>query len=344
MRVHGRWLLVVVLGAALLSAGCIDGAQDAIAGNDTVQPQDTGGNSTGSGGSDDAGSSNETSGSDDGDSAERNRTDDGSSERNRTDSGGSDEAPKRSYPPWPDPAEASVRPGVRVVAGGGQCTSNFLFRTPDNATLMLGVAAHCVAENPRQGDGCDAATEPMEPGTEVTVSGAANGGRLVYSSWWTMQQNNESASNLCRYNDFALIALHPADRGEVHPALMHYGGPTGLAAPGDVQPGDKVLWYGNSDTRQDADELQRNEGYVVRKDSSWSAVMYSATPGVFGDSGSAVIDTDGRAVGLLSTIRLSPEAGSNGVPLISKVLSYANEHGANAELVTWQMLDQGRLP
>jgi hypothetical protein len=75
---------------------------------------------------------------------------------------------------WATLGEATIRPGVQVVAGGSQCTSNFLFTSPDNRTAYIGFAAHCVThEDPNNAeDGCDDASDPMDIGTKVEVEGA----------------------------------------------------------------------------------------------------------------------------------------------------------------------------
>lgn len=333
-----RTLIVLGLALTLVTAGCLDTlSPSSDDGNETVEPT----------GRDDGPSDDENSSSSDEGANESEEDANRSNRSNETSDGGSDGGSSddaRSYPPWPEPSEASVRPGVQIRSSSGQCTSNFLFRTPSNSTLMLGVAAHCVSENPRAGDGCDTDTGPFEPGAKVQIEGASNAGVLVYSSWFTMQATNESDSDACRLNDFALIAVHPGDRTSVHPALMHYGGPTALAGAGSLSPGDKVLWYGNSGTRSGIDEIQRNEGYVVREDGSRGFVMYSATPGVPGDSGSAVISNDGAAAGILSTVRIAPESGSNGVALLEPALAYANQNGVQVELVTWELFGDGQLP
>ena len=51
------------------------------------------------------------------------------------------------------------------------------------------------------------------------------------------------------------------------------------------------------------------------------------TPGIPGDSGSAFIDAQGRALGTLSTVQLAPLAGSNGVGDFAKELAYAQANG-----------------
>ena len=51
------------------------------------------------------------------------------------------------------------------------------------------------------------------------------------------------------------------------------------------------------------------------------------TPGIPGDSGSAFLSADGRALGVLSTVALAPLAGSNGVGDVAKELAYLNSTG-----------------
>ena len=50
--------------------------------------------------------------------------------------------------------------------------------------------------------------------------------------------------------------------------------------------------------------------------------MYTVTPGIPGDSGSAFIDAAGRAFGTLSTVAIAPLPASNGVSDLSRELSY----------------------
>jgi S1-C subfamily serine protease len=55
--------------------------------------------------------------------------------------------------------------------------------------------------------------------------------------------------------------------------------------------------------------------------------VYTATPGIPGDSGSAFLNADGKALGVLSTVAIAPLAGSNGVGDVAKELAYANSAG-----------------
>jgi S1-C subfamily serine protease len=58
--------------------------------------------------------------------------------------------------------------------------------------------------------------------------------------------------------------------------------------------------------------------------------VYTATPGIPGDSGSALIDAQGRAFGVLSTVQIAPMAAANGVGDISRELSYLDSHASFA--------------
>ena len=58
----------------------------------------------------------------------------------------------------------------------------------------------------------------------------------------------------------------------------------------------------------------------------WSHTVYTATPGIPGDSGSAFLNADGQAIGVLSTVAIAPLAGSNGVGDIGHELVYLNSH------------------
>lgn len=336
---RSRPVLVALVALFVASAGCLSGFGSGE--DEPLGPQGEDGNRTNETGNGSNSSSSNGTEDDQGNRSEGNGTGSGDrSDRNGTD-GGEDDASE--HPPWPSPEDATIRPGVQITLDGAQCTSNFLFRTPDNETLMLGVAAHCFAEGASTNtDGCDDDNQPAEPGTKVNIQGASNPGVLVYSSWWTMQRANASGA-ICQANDFALVAIADEDRSAVHPAMMHYGGPTQLASADSVSEGDKVLWWGNSGGRQDLDALQRNEGYITRSDGR-TAVMYSATPGVPGDSGSGVQAADGAAVGILNTVRFAPETGSNGVILLEPALVYAIQHGTFAELVTWEQFENGQLP
>ncbi|MDQ3762147.1 MAG: serine protease [Actinomycetota bacterium] len=229
-----------------------------------------------------------------------------------------------AVPSWAPAGQATVHPGVQTDTEGGECTANFIFY---NATdVFLGQAAHCAGTgNPTEVSGCTAGTKPL--GTPVTIRGASKPGTLVYSSWITMAERGEEDPDACEFNDFALVKIDPADRGNVNPSLPFFGGPTGKATTPPAV-GEQVLTYGNSPLRGGITALSPKAGISLGdKGNGWSHTCYTLTPGVPGDSGSAVLTNDGKALGVLTTLALAPFAGSNGVADLSRALDYANAHG-----------------
>jgi hypothetical protein len=65
----------------------------------------------------------------------------------------------------------------------------------------------------------------------------------------------------------------------------------------------------------------------------WNHPVYTVTPGIPGDSGSAFLDSSGRALGVLSTLAVLPVPLSNNAGDISREISYMNAHGLGASLV-----------
>jgi hypothetical protein len=141
-----------------------------------------------------------------------------------------------------------------------------------------------------------------------------------------MQAAGETDANTCQYNDIALVKLNPADYGKVNPSIPFWGGPTGTATT--TAQGDKVLSYGNSSLRLGITQLSPKEGLSLgASGGGWTHEVYTVSPGIPGDSGSAFIDRQGRAFGVLSTLQLAPLAGANGVSDVSRMIAYMESHG-----------------
>jgi hypothetical protein len=232
-------------------------------------------------------------------------------------------APAAALPAWAPAATAAIHPGVQTFTNGAQCTANFVF--VDASNVYIGQAAHCSGTGgSTETDGCSSGSLPL--GTEVEVSGASKPGVMVYNSWLTMQQTHETDPDACQFNDFALVRLDPADIGKVNPSIPFWGGPTALATSGTTT-GDSVYSYGNSGLRLGLSQLSPKQGVSLGDDGNgWSHNVYTLTPGIPGDSGSAFVDSAGGALGVLSTVQLAPLAGSNGVGDLARELSYLNEH------------------
>lgn len=212
---------------------------------------------------------------------------------------------------------------MQTVTDGGQCTANFVFTA--GADVYLGQAAHCAGTGGQtETDGCLAGSLPL--GTQVTVDGASQPGTLAYSSWLTMQQAGETDADACAHNDFALIRLDPADVASVNPTVPHWGGPTGVDSDGTTVL-ERVYSYGNSSLRGGITLLSPKAGTSLGSSGNgWTHNVYTVTPGIPGDSGSAFLDGQGRAVGVLSTLQIAPVPASNGVSDLSRMLAYARDH------------------
>lgn len=226
-------------------------------------------------------------------------------------------------PSWAPAASATVHPGVQTMTNGAQCTANFIFSDGSGAEY-IGQAAHCSGTgSSTDTNGCTSASLPT--GTPVTVTGASKPGTLVYNSWLTMQALGEKDANTCAFNDLALVKLDPADYGKVNPSIPNFGGPTGI---GGTAVGQKVYSYGNSELRGGVTQLSPKYGADVQEDGGgWSHDVYTVTPGIPGDSGSAFLNASGQALGVLSTVAIAPLALSNGVGDIGREVAYLQVHG-----------------
>jgi hypothetical protein len=142
-----------------------------------------------------------------------------------------------------------------------------------------------------------------------------------------MAKLGEKDPNTCAYNDFALVKIDPADRDKINPSVPFFGGPIGIStSPTAV--GDRIFTYGNSPLRGGLTALSPKTGVSPGDDGGgWSHACYTVTPGVPGDSGSAVLTSDGKALGVLASLTVAPLAASNGVGDMARELDYLNAHG-----------------
>jgi hypothetical protein len=225
---------------------------------------------------------------------------------------------------WAPAGSARIHPGVMTFTNGAQCTSNFVFKAGSN--VYLGQAAHCSGTgDATETNGCDSGSLPI--GTKVRISGASRPGTMVYNSWLTMQAKGEKGANACQFNDLALLKINAADLGKVNPSVPGFGGPTGGGSAGGT--GSTVYSYGNSELRGGVSKLSPKQGVLVLNEGGgWSHTVYTATPGIPGDSGSGFMNGSGRAFGVLSTLQVLPMAGSNGVGDLGRELAYMRSNSS----------------
>lgn len=236
---------------------------------------------------------------------------------------------------WAPAGTARLHPGVQTYTAGGQCTANFVF-TDDAGNVYLGQAAHCSGTGAAtETDGCDSGTLPLgtavtfnEGGSLLSEGTVVGRGVLAYSSWNTMQARGEDDAATCAYNDLALVRVADADVASVNPSVPFWGGPEGINTRGTVA-GDRVYSYGNSSLRFGLTALSPKTGISLGQDpvdEGWTHPLYTLTPGVPGDSGSAFLDADGNAVGTLSTLGLAPLPASNNIGDLAHELAYAQQY------------------
>jgi hypothetical protein len=186
-----------------------------------------------------------------------------------------------------------VRPGAIVESDVGQCTFNFLFQGSDGARY-IGTAGHCIlGDSPIGGD---VGEESWAPGTGPPARDGA-GNRIGEFAYAILQDPK----------DFALIRL---DGGvSASPQICHFGGPNGTNS--DQPSGLVVLNHFGNGVAVGAVLPARSSAAIGMPDPDHVFAQGAALPG---DSGSGVISSDGRAVGVLVTIGVhSSSIGTGGV-------------------------------
>jgi hypothetical protein len=250
-------------------------------------------------------------------------------------------APAQAAPQWAPAATAKIHPGTMMYTAGAQCTANFVY-TDASSNVYVGYAAHCAGlGEATDTNGCQAESLPLgtpvtfnEGGSLVSEGTVVGHGTLVYSSWLTMHGLGTTDENTCAYNDLALVKVAAGDLGKVNPSIPFWGGPTGIDTDGTAA-GDRVYTYGNSSLRFGISQLSPHTGISIGDDAAddgWSHPLYTVTPGVPGDSGSAFVSADGKAIGVLSTLGLAPLPLSNNIGDLGKELAFARASSGIAGL------------
>jgi hypothetical protein len=230
---------------------------------------------------------------------------------------------------WAPAGKAKIRPGVQMFTRGAQCTGNFVFKDRVGR-VYVGYSAHCAGKGEATDtNGCKTPSYPLgtrvrfAKGATLATNGTTVGrGTLVYSSWITMHRRNTQNRAACEANDFALVRVDRNDRRKVNPSVPFWGGPTDLSIAG-APAGTRVYSWGHSSVRPGTALSPKTGISLGRTYRGWGWDVYTATPGVPGDSGSGFLDARGRALGTLSTVQLAPFAGANGLGDLEHELRFA---------------------
>ena len=242
---------------------------------------------------------------------------------------------------WAPADTAAIHPGTMMYTEGAQCTANFVY-TDGAGNVYVGYAAHCAGTGEATDtNGCNVDSLPLgtpvtfnEGGSLVNEGTVVGQGTLVYSSWLKMHELGTTDANTCAYNDLALVKVSAADVSKVNPSVPFWGGPTGIDTDGTAAV-DRVYTYGNSSLRAGVSALSPHQGVSLGDDPAdggWTHPLYTATPGVPGDSGSAFLSAGGKAIGTLSTLGLAPLPASNNIGDLGKELAFAQAHSGIAGL------------
>jgi len=173
-----------------------------------------------------------------------------------------------------------VRPGAEVQTEVGLCTLNFLFEAPDHERF-IGTAGHCIMGEGPVADNAGEKTWPKGGGPVAKDSAGHRIGEFAYAI-------------LQDPKDFSLIRLDPGV--EASPEMCDFGGPTGIND--DINGDPKVLEYWGNGVGIGSTVPARS---AVALGFPNADHVYAAGLALPGDSGSAVISEDGRAVGVLVT-------------------------------------------
>jgi hypothetical protein len=205
-----------------------------------------------------------------------------------------------------------VRPGAIVRSDAGQCTFNFLFNGADGHRY-IGTAGHCIlGESPIGGD---VGEQSWAPGTGPVARDAA-GNRIGEFAYAILQDPK----------DFALIRL---DQGVNASAQMcHFGGPTGTND--DLTGSPTVLNHFGNGVGVGTALPARSALAIGMPDPDHVFAEGAVVPG---DSGSGIISSDGRAVGVIVTTGLhlasvgtgGVDAGTMGVTRITPQVQRAQQ-------------------
>lgn len=221
------------------------------------------------------------------------------------------------------PGPSSIGPGtVTETAGAGLCTAGFVLTAGDRT--FLAQAAHCGGTGDEtETDGCTSATVPL--GTPVTVRGdrGAVTGTLAWSSWNTMQARGETDPDTCAYNDLALVELPAGAEPSVGAAVPFFGGPTEVRTT-PLPAGSPVYGLANPPGSDGERTVAARAGAVAGDvGGGWGHAVYTLEPGVAGESGSPLLDEQGRAVGVLSSLSTTADRPSIEYTNLGRALDYA---------------------
>ena len=195
-----------------------------------------------------------------------------------------------------------LSPGDLLDMGDHICTLGFLVANKDG--IYFTTAGHCI-----------------DPEQRASTPEVGEWGTGVFTF---LEPDNDSPQDGSPGMDFALVEVDPSAYASLNPQMCGWEGPTGIyteAADGFVG------LYGHSMVFGDLGDMglptYRREGVLTFVDAD---TFYFSGPSLMGDSGSAVLHQDGRALGVLTHLSIGT-AGTNGGTHIERGFRLAAEAG-----------------
>lgn len=189
----------------------------------------------------------------------------------------------------------------------GFCTYNFVFYKPGTAKTAprayIGTAGHC--------------TDVL--GQRMRHPELGEIGTVVYDS------------DLVRSTvDFSLVEIDQQMVSQTNPEVLHWGGPSGIVDPDDLELGDEVDVYGYGLVVGLNEATRPRQGYLVTSDEK----EYQANmPAVNGDSGAPLLHhATGAALGIISRYGLNVPPSTDQGPLMSWILDELAAAGFHVKL------------
>jgi hypothetical protein len=205
-----------------------------------------------------------------------------------------------------------VRPGALVETDKGACSFNFLFRGADGHRY-IGTAGHCIlGESPVGGE--DAGERTWAPGAGP-VARDSEGSRIGEFAYAVLQDPK----------DFALIRLDPSVPASAQ--MCHFGGPTGTNAD---MPSTPTLLHHYGNGLLIGDVLPARSALALGMPDPDH--VFATGVVVPGDSGSGIISSDGRAVGVVVALGVALGGiGTSGVDAGPVIVTRIAPQEARAE-------------
>ena len=226
----------------------------------------------------------------------------------------------------------AIQPGVERpqghtigTPGWPPCTYNFIFRD-QRGRRYIGLAGHCTGHDT----------------TEVgQVQHVTNVGRIGTVAWKApLPRPQRECGEVVRPQnvdpcvDFLMVQIDRHLYPQIDAAVRHWGGPTGYLRADEIQAGMQMYHYGYGRPLHASEATRPRQGVVVGMVAGACGyqVAYPLAPS---DSGSPQITSDGRALGLMTTVEGDAAFGMT----IECVLEEAAKAGYRLTLETAPLKD-----